>query len=144
MKNEMLLTQLNVIVKDMDATVAFYRRLGLQFDAEPNAGHVEIYFANGFRLELDTATSTEKWNTGWRAGTGGGNVIGFALESRESVDAIYNDLTAAGYRASQPPYDAFWGARYAVVDDPDGNGVGLMSPLDKARKFWPPSEPPRA
>ena len=32
----------------------------------------------------------------------------------------------------QEPYDAFWGARYAVVSDPDGNGVGIMSPVDDA------------
>ena len=45
---------------------------------------------------------------------------------------MYADLTGAGYRGQQPPYDAFWGARYAVVEDPDGNAVGLMSPSDPA------------
>jgi uncharacterized glyoxalase superfamily protein PhnB len=34
----------------------------------------------------------------------------------------------------QPPYDAFWGARYAVVSDPDGNAVGIMSPIDPDRR----------
>ena len=46
-------------------------------------------------------------------------------------------LTAAGYRGCEPPYDAFFGARYAVVEDPDGNDVGLMSPIDAAAKFVP-------
>jgi hypothetical protein len=27
------------------------------------------------------------------------------------------------------PWDAFWGQRYAVVHDPDGNGVDLLAPL---------------
>jgi uncharacterized glyoxalase superfamily protein PhnB len=27
------------------------------------------------------------------------------------------------------PWDAFWGQRYAVVHDPDGNGVDLFCPL---------------
>jgi hypothetical protein len=31
------------------------------------------------------------------------------------------------------------GARYAVVTDPDGNAVGLMSPIDSARKTMPPT-----
>ena len=57
---------------------------------------------------------------------------------------MYGDLVAAGYRGRQPPYDAFWGARYAIVDDPDGNGVGLMSPIEADRKFWPPATPPSA
>jgi uncharacterized glyoxalase superfamily protein PhnB len=29
--------------------------------------------------------------------------------------------------------DTFWGARYAVIEDPDGNHVGLMSPIDPER-----------
>ncbi|WP_342782045.1 VOC family protein [Trebonia kvetii] len=41
---------------------------------------------------------------------------------------IYADLVATGYRGQQPPYDAFWGARYAVIEDPDGNAAGIMSP----------------
>lgn len=33
--------------------------------------------------------------------------------------------------------DAFWGARYAIVQEPDGNDVGLMSPHDPAQTFTP-------
>ena len=36
--------------------------------------------------------------------------------------------------SQQEPYDAFWGARYAIVEDPDGNAVGLMSPIDPDRQ----------
>jgi hypothetical protein len=45
-------------------------------------------------------------------------------------------------RGRQPPFDAFWGARYAIVADPDGNDVGLMSPIDESRRTWPPEESP--
>ena len=27
------------------------------------------------------------------------------------------------------PWDAFWGQRYAIVTDPDGNHVELFAPL---------------
>jgi len=56
---------------------------------------------------------------------------------------VFGDLTGAGFRAQQAPYDAFWGARYAVVEDPDGNAVGLMSPSDpdRRRTEQPPSSP---
>jgi hypothetical protein len=33
--------------------------------------------------------------------------------------------------------DAFFGARYAVVLDPDGNAVGLMGPTDPAARSMP-------
>jgi uncharacterized glyoxalase superfamily protein PhnB len=69
-------------------------------------------------------------------------VLGFRVSSRDTVDRIYADLTGAGYTSQQPPCDAFWGARYAVVQDPDGNPVGIMSPPDPTRRSAPPS--PRA
>ena len=65
--------------------------------------------------------------------------MGFSVPSREAVDERYGELIAAGYTGLQPPYDAFWGARYAIVEDPDGNHVGLMSPLDPTRRGAPPS-----
>jgi uncharacterized glyoxalase superfamily protein PhnB len=48
-------------------------------------------------------------------------------------------VTGAGYGSQQPPYDAFWGSRYAIVEDPDGNAVGLMSPVDPTRRSTPPA-----
>ena len=41
-------------------------------------------------------------------------------------------LLAAGGRGHLAPWDAFWGQRYAVVLDPDGNVVNLFAPLDPA------------
>ena len=64
-------------------------------------------------------------------------MLGFKVDSRERVDEIYAYLVAAGYRGQQPPYDAFWGARYAVIEDPDGNAVGIMSPVDPDRRSQP-------
>jgi catechol 2,3-dioxygenase-like lactoylglutathione lyase family enzyme len=64
--------------------------------------------------------------------------------NEEALRPATDELTAAGHRAHQPPYDAFWGARYAIVDDPDGHPVGLMSPVDERRKSWPPAPPPGA
>jgi uncharacterized glyoxalase superfamily protein PhnB len=130
--------QLNIIAADVDASVAFYRRLGVQIDASPGVEHVSVMLPNGMLLEIDSAAFVPHWDGGWNGKTGGSNVFGFALASRAAVDQLYGELVAGGYRGRQPPYDAFWGARYAIVDDPDGNGVGLMSPVERERKFWPP------
>jgi len=67
-------------------------------------------------------------------------VIGFSLPARDAVDEWYAQLTAAGYADRQPPFDAFWGARYPIVADPDDNDVGLMSPVEESRRTWPPQE----
>jgi uncharacterized glyoxalase superfamily protein PhnB len=64
------------------------------------------------------------------------------LATREAVDERFVELTSAGYLGRQAPFDAFWGARYAIVADPDGNDVGLMSPIDDSRRTWPLQESP--
>jgi catechol 2,3-dioxygenase-like lactoylglutathione lyase family enzyme len=137
--------QVNLIVGDMDATLAFYRKLGLAVedggnDWPPGSGakHVNVAFPNGVRLEFDNIPMAKLWHAGWREhGHGSKAVIGISLPSREAVDERYAELTAAGYTGSQPPYDAFWGARYAIIQDPDGNDVGLMSPIEANEKYKP-------
>jgi predicted lactoylglutathione lyase len=140
--NRPVLNQINLVVGDMAATIDFYRHLGLQIDDDARAPHVGIREAGGIDLDLDTREFASQWDSGHHEDAST-VVIGFSLESREAVDETYQALTGAGHRAHQPPYDAFFGARYAIVEDPDGNAIGLMSPIDKAHKFWPPSTPPR-
>jgi len=134
----MILNQVNLIVADMDATVAFYRKLGLDIEAEPGAQHVNVRVSEGLHLEFDSTEFVGHWDSGWRGSTGGSAVLGLSVQTRTAVDELYASLTADGYRSHQSPYDAFWGARYAMVDDPDGNPVGIMSPIEDQSKVWPP------
>jgi uncharacterized glyoxalase superfamily protein PhnB len=139
------LHMLNLVVRDMAASLDFFRRLGVAVPDGDAAGdaHVQLRMPGGFSLELDTAESARLWHAGWRADpASAGVVLGFKLRDRESVDHRYAELTAAGYTGRQPPFDAFWGARYAIVADPDGNDVGLMSPLEDSRRTRPPAESP--
>ena len=133
--------KVHLVVEDMDATVAFYRRLGLDIpDTEPawQAHHRSATMPDGLGLDFDSHEFAQKWNLGWRSGgTSGACVVSFRLSSRAGVDELYQELTNAGSSAQQAPYDAFWGARYAIVEDPDGNAVGLMSPSDPARRTKP-------
>ena len=135
-----VLDQINVVVGDMAASTEFYRRLGLEIpDSHPGWGkhHVEADLPDGLDMDLDSPVFAQQWNQGW-ARNRKGLVIGFRLESRDDVDARYPELTEAGYKGLQPPYDAFWGARYAVIEDPDGNAVGMMSPSDPRHQRPPP------
>jgi len=129
--------QFNLVVSDMEASVAFYRKLGLTVpdtDPEWQGHHRSARLEAGIVLDLDSAEFARHWDRGWRGGTG---VLGFKVESRAKVDEIYEDLVSSGYLGQQEPYDAFWGARYAVVEDPDGNAVGIMSPVDPAMRSNP-------
>ena len=140
-----VLNQLNIASRDLAALMAFYRRLGVEIphDAvwQTSTGPHHASAALGeFDLEFDSTAFAQIWNAGWRKrdNIGGSVVLGFSVASREAVDEIYADLTGAGYTGLQAPYDAFWGARYAIVQDPDGIAVGLMSPVSAEFRSPPP------
>ena len=142
-----VLNQLNIVASDFAATIEFYRCLGVDvpdgFASPDGIRHAEVTLANGFVLEFDNLALARVYNAAWRKPEGSGRaLIGFSLPTRDAVDQRYAALLAAGYEGRQPPYDTFWGARYAVVADPDGNDVGIMSPLDDSRRSWPPAESP--
>jgi predicted lactoylglutathione lyase len=142
-----VLNQLNLVVADLDASLSFYRALGLTI---PEAGvwrtasdahHVEIQQENGFELAFDSPALARAYDQGWTT-TGGkssGSVLGFRVGTRDEVDALHEKLTGLGHRSLQPPYDTFWGSRYAIVEDPDGNHVGVMSPPEAGRRSQPPA-----
>lgn len=144
---KLVLNQLNIVARDFDATLAFYRILGVDVPdghvSPDGIRHSEVEFASGFTLEFDNLTLARIYNAGWRTSAESSRaLIGFSVPTRDAVDERYAALTAAGYEGRQPPYDAFWGARYAVVADPDGNDVGIMSPADDSHRSWPPVESP--
>src|SRR5262249_11924871 len=121
--------QINLIVRDADATLTFYRRLGLSIpdgsrDWPPGSGarHTVVVMPGGCRLEFDKFEMTKIWHAGFRGEEGGHStsVITFSLPSREAVDALHAELTAAGYVSGTAPHDAFWGSRFAIIQDPDG------------------------
>ena len=138
--------QLNLVARDLGATLAFYRRLGLSIPASsqdwpPGSGarHTEVVMPGGFRLEFDNLEMAGIWHAGFRgaANEQSSSVLTFSLPSREAVDALHAELTAAGYASRHAPHDAFWGSRFAIIQDPDGRDVGLMSPPDPSRRFVP-------
>jgi catechol 2,3-dioxygenase-like lactoylglutathione lyase family enzyme len=137
------LDQVNLVVRDVEASRVFYARLGLDFgdgsDPAWAAHHVSARHGGDIPLDvdLDSTTFVTQWNEGWPGGSGA--VLGFKVDTRAEVDALVASMAAEGVPVQQQPYDAFWGARYAIVSDPDGNGVGIMSPVDPAlRRPEPP------
>ena len=123
---------IGVVVADMGKSLAFYRRLGLDVPADADKEpHVEAALPGGLKIAWDTIDTIRSFEPDWQPPSGGGPKIGLAFrcDSPAEVDATYRDLTGAGYDGHKEPWDAFWGMRYAVVHDPDGNGVDLFANL---------------
>jgi len=92
-----------LVVADMAASLAFYRRLGLEFppgsETEP---HVEAPIAGGLSLVLDTVDVIRSFDPDWSPPTGGpGAALAFRCDSPEEVDRRYAELTGAGYRSEE-------------------------------------------
>ena len=120
-----------LVANDLPETLAFYRRLGVPIppdaDGQP---HVEVTLAEGLRLAWDTVETIRSFDPDWTPPTGGHRfAIAFEYPDSAAVDQAYAELVAAGYHGHLEPWDAFWGQRYAVVRDPDGNAVDLFAAL---------------
>ena len=125
---------IGLVVEDMARSLDFYRHLGLDIPAGTDQeGHVETVLPGGLRLAWDTVEVVRSFDPAWAPPSGSHRIsLAFLLDSPADVDRTYDALVSLGYEGHRPPWDAFWGQRYAVVHDPDGNGVDLFAPLNAA------------
>jgi predicted enzyme related to lactoylglutathione lyase len=117
---------LNLVViraADLDRAERFYRVLGLQFERHRHGKGPEHLaaqpYANGYVFEIYPASAKTGPTTGIR--------IGFTLDG---VDSYIDGLVEAGGTIIEAPADSEWGRR-AVVADPDGHRVELVTPLGR-------------
>jgi len=126
----------HLTVRDMVASAGFYRELGLGVPNDADLGeHVEIDLGGGAHLALSTERVTRMYDPGWRTPqTPPAGALQFQVRERTDVDALYGRLLEAGHSGHLGPIDAFWGNRYAEIEDPDGNVVGIHSPTDASKR----------
>ncbi len=136
---------IDIVTKDMAASLDFYRAMGIDIpddkiwsdDGAPQ--HVDLKLraaTSGF--DIDSEELTVGYDPAWTRARWRRGVLIFRADSRDDVDALHDHLVSLGHPSHLAPLDAFWGARFAIVVDPDGNHVSLMSPIDKARAASPP------
>ena len=124
-----------LVVADMPRSLAFYRLIGLDIPPEADdQPHVDVELGGGMRLALDTEDTIRSFDPDWSPSTRGAGRVALAFECEDpaAVDAAWAELTGAGYEGHLPPWDAFWGMRYAVMHDPDGTAVDLCAALPPA------------
>ena len=117
-----------LIVSDMAASLAFYRKLGVDLP-DVAEGHVEGLLPGGIRIMFDTVDVIQSFSE-WTQPSGGHRIgLAFLCDSAAEVDETFARMVDAGYRGHVDPFDAPWGQRYATILDPDDNPVDLFAPM---------------
>lgn len=123
---------IGVFVRDLRASLGFYRRLGLDIPEDAGGG------GYAYRLRLPTGQvffwesyrAVRDFDPGWQPSSGNRRmVLEFGFATPEALNDKYAELTSRGYEGHLDPF-TFAGStvRYALIRDPDGNEVGMRYP----------------
>jgi catechol 2,3-dioxygenase-like lactoylglutathione lyase family enzyme len=123
------LNAIGIVASDLARSVRFYRLLGLDVPEGENDGHIDTFLPNGVRFMLDNEDTMRSFRPDWTRETGNQVALAFECGSAAEVDETYARVVEAGFHGEKEPWDAFWGQRYAQLQDPDGVGVDLYAAL---------------
>jgi lactoylglutathione lyase len=118
----------NLYTRDIEAGLRFYRDLlgfseTFRTPTEGMPAHVELQL-DGFTVGLGTVQAA-KSRHGVDAAPGSPAMV--LVVWTDDVDRAYAELVAAGVPGLQPPHDTGNNNRNALLRDPDGNLVEIVS-----------------
>lgn len=125
----MKLNAVGVTSNNLKKSVEFYSLLGFTFPEFTNdEQHVETTPNGDAKLMIDSVEMTKEI-IGEDPKPGNHSSFAVQYNSPEEVNEVVKKIIDAGFTVSKEPWDAFWGQRYAVVQDPDGYKVDLYATL---------------
>ena len=135
---------IDVVTKDFMQSVEFYRAMGVDIPEDKiwsddnGPQHLDLKLVDdgkfGVGLDIDSESLTLGYSPAWAesAAKGAAIMVSFRVDSREDVDALHDHMVSLGHASHLAPWDAFWGARFAIIVDPNGNHVSIMGPMKDA------------
>ncbi len=126
----MKIDAISVKSKNFKETVKFYTLLGFSFPpfAETD-DHLEPITKEGeVRLMLDDPALLKEM-TGKESQPPTHSSFAILCDTPQEVDLTVQKIKENGYKIVKEPWDAFWGQRYAIVQDPDGYMIDLFASL---------------
>ena len=116
-------TMIVLLIEDLPRSLAFYRRLGMEFPADADA-KTDIGLDIGDGRTIIWTTTFEKYDREREAPSGSSRVmLEFFVEGNQAVDALFAELTRVGHHGRRAPFLTDFDAYMCMVDDPDGNTV---------------------
>lgn len=120
-----------IVARDLPASLAFYRSLGLVIPDDAGGGSdYRLRLPTGQVLFWETYAVVRDFDPSWQPSTGNRRVVlEFGFATAQALDDTYAGLTADGHEGYLAPFTFDNSTvRYALVSDPDGNEIGLRSP----------------
>ena len=124
-------------VKDAAGAIAFYQKAfgateNMRMPAEDGKRlmHASLTI-NGGTLFLSDEFPEYGSAAAPKAGDKPSVAVALALSAPANVDATYKQAVTAGATGTMEPEDAFWGDRFAMLQDPYGHRWMLSAPLPK-------------
>jgi predicted lactoylglutathione lyase len=116
-------TMIVLLVEDLPRSLAFYRRLGMDFPPDADDRR-DIGLEIGDGRTIIWTTTFGQYDLEREPLRGGSRMmLEFFVEDNETVEALFAGLTAAGYHGRRAPFLTGFDAYMCMVDDPDGNTV---------------------
>ena len=126
----MSLDAIGIVSHNIKSTIKFYDLLGVSLKELGGANHYEGTTQSGVRIMVDSIDLIKQLNSQWIKPQGSSQIIlCFKQSSPQSVNELYFKITSAGYTSIKEPWNSFWGQRYCIVEDPDGNQIDIFAAL---------------
>jgi catechol 2,3-dioxygenase-like lactoylglutathione lyase family enzyme len=124
---------IDIVVADMAVSLRFYRTLGLPVpEGQDDEVQVQVATPGGATLGFLAEAMMKQAYPDWIQPIGQRVTFACRCDSAAELDATFERVVAAGFKARKAPWDAFWGQRYAMLEDPDGNRVDLFAALTES------------
>lgn len=117
---EQRLSLITLGVTDLERSRAFYEALGWRTGAQPG-DDVVFFQAGGMVLALWDRAKLAADSGVPDAGASGGFTLAQNVRSADGVDAVIEEVRAAGGKVTRDPGETFWGGYSAAFTDPDGH-----------------------
>jgi catechol 2,3-dioxygenase-like lactoylglutathione lyase family enzyme len=128
------LYMIGLMVRDMTASLQFYRRLGLDIPEGSEANsHVEIQMGNmSFFLDANPKIWDSEFDTNPEVNQSTHSahypmILEFYLKEAHILENKFTELVGYGYQGYRKPYKTSFGMCFAMVKDPDGNTILLSA-----------------
>ena len=116
-------TMIVLLVDDLPRSLAFYKRLGVLFPPDADE-RTDLGVDIGDGRTIIWTTTFVRNDLEREAPRGGSRILlEFFVDDNEAVDALFTELTDAGYHGRRAPFVTSFDAYMCLVDDPDGNTV---------------------